>query len=355
MENFMRRALELAQKADEKVKSNPKVGAVIVKHGQVIGEGYHQAFGSHHAEIHAFLNAQDALEGAEMYVTLEPCSHHGKTPSCAQAIIEKGIKKVYVATLDPNPLVSGKGIEMLKNAGIEVEVGMLKEESDALNQDFYHYITQKRPYITLKMALTLDGKYATHLKDSKWITSPLAREDVHKERSHYQAILVGIQTILEDDPSLNVRLGGEVVKTPIRIILDTHGKIPLHAKVCHEDGLTYVMTCHMSVEKSNALNALGVKVIYVKENEGHIDLGDMLDKLYELNIKSLLVEGGKTVHESFLKEKLAQKVIAYIAPKIVGGHYGINSPLVDYMTDAITLKNVRYEIIDQHIKIKGDL
>jgi diaminohydroxyphosphoribosylaminopyrimidine deaminase/5-amino-6-(5-phosphoribosylamino)uracil reductase len=355
MKTYMDRAIELAVLGGIDVKSNPLVGAVIVKDGVILGEGYHRAFGQHHAEVEAMLQAKDDIKGSTIYVTLEPCSHQGKTPSCAQAIIDKGIKKVVIASIDPNPLVSGRGIEMLKKAGIEVEVGLNQTQSDLMNTMFYHYITKRKPYVAIKMALTLDGKFATHTKDSKWITSSQMREDVHEERGKFQSILVGVQTIIEDNPALNVRKGEQIILKPLRIILDTQGRIPLDSRVLNDSGNTLIVTCHMSSETRAKVLKPGVEVLYVKEKNHKVDLNELLEILYEKHIKSILVEGGKHVFESFLNEGLVNYVYAYIAPKIVGGNQTLTLPMIDFMKDALSIKNPEITIIDHQIKIEGAL
>jgi diaminohydroxyphosphoribosylaminopyrimidine deaminase/5-amino-6-(5-phosphoribosylamino)uracil reductase len=351
--NYMKRALELAQKGGRNVFPNPQVGAVIVNNHKIIGEGFHQAFGGPHAEVHAFNNATSNVEGSTMYVTLEPCSHYGKTPPCAQKIIDLGVKEVFIASIDPNPLVSGKGIKMLEDAGIQVHVGLEKEASDALNEHFYYYVTQKIPFVTLKMATSLDGKYATQTGDSKWITSEASRNDVHVERSKYQSILVGIQTILTDDPKLNVRLEGDQDKQPLRIVLDTHGRIPLESQVVKDDLDTLVVTASMTKEKELELLKENVQVLYCKTKGDHIDLKDMLLKLGKKGIQSLFVEGGKHVHESFLKQRLLNQIIVYLAPKILGGDTSLRNLDIDTLSQAIQFQEVTYDFINEDIKMKG--
>ena len=352
---YMKQSIELAKRGGPDVFPNPQVGAIIVKDNQIIAEGYHQVYGGPHAEINAFENATQDVTGAEMYVTLEPCSHYGKTPPCALKIIEKGVKKVYIASLDPNPLVAGKGIEMLKKAGIEVELGLLNQESDGINKHFYYFIKHKIPYVTLKMATSLDGKYATDSGASKWITSEASRQDVHVERSKYHAILVGINTVMSDDPTLNVRLDDYNHKQPLRIILDTHGNIPLTKKVVIDDLQTLVVTCHMSDEKKNQLEKHHVDVLFCQPKEGKIDLKDMLVKLGKKGIQSIFIEGGKTIHESFLRDQLVNEVITYIAPKIIGGTKSIQQLDILDMKDIYTLNHVTHQLIGEDIKIKGEL
>jgi diaminohydroxyphosphoribosylaminopyrimidine deaminase/5-amino-6-(5-phosphoribosylamino)uracil reductase len=352
-EIYMNKALELAKKGGLHVKPNPLVGAIIVKNNEIIGEGYHQQYGQAHAEIQAFLNAKEDVTGATMYVTLEPCSHEGKTGSCAKKIIEKGIKEIYIATLDPNPLVSGKGVQMLKDAGIQVHLGISKEQSDLMNQHFYHYITQNKPYVLLKMALTLDGKYATDSMDSSWITNDASRLDVHHTRSKYQAIMVGLNTVIQDDPKLNIRLDHYEGKQPIRIILDPKGDVPIDRQVIQDAYETWVMTSFMSEQKRNQIENLGNRVIDVKHKNEVLDLEALLHQLHELGIQNIMVEGGKTLHESFIREKLFDEVQAYIAPKFIGGTQTLQHLNIANMSEALDLKDVSFQQFDNNIKITG--
>lgn len=350
---YMKRALELAKKGGLEVKPNPQVGAIIIKNNHVIGEGYHQKYGHAHAEIEAFLNAKEDVYGSTMYVTLEPCSHEGNTGSCAEKIIEKGIREVYVSTLDPNPLVAGKGIQMLKDAGIIVHFGNLQKESDDLNLHFYHYITKKKPYILLKMALTLDGKYATDTMDSSWITNEASRLDVHQTRSKYQAIMVGLNTVIQDDPKLNIRLDDYQGKQPTRIILDPKGDIPLNRQVIQDEFETWMITSLMTEEKRKQIENLGNRVIYIKTKNNQADLDGMLHKLHDLGIQNIMVEGGKTLHESFLREDQFDEIQAYLAPKFIGGTQTIQHLNILNMKEALELKDVSFQIFDNNIKITG--
>lgn len=350
---YMKKALELAEKGGLNVKPNPLVGAVIVKNNQIIGEGYHQEYGQAHAEINAFLNAKEDVTGATMYVTLEPCSHEGKTGSCAKKIIEKGIKEVYVATLDPNPLVAGKGIQMLKDAGIQVHLGISQEQSDMMNQHFYHYITQNKPFVLLKMALTLDGKYAMDSMDSSWITNEVSRLDVHHTRSIYQAIMVGLNTVEQDDPKLNIRLENYTGKQPIRIILDPKGDVSINRQVIQDELETWIITSFMSEDKRKHLETLGNRVIYIQSKENIIDLEQLLIQLHGLGIQNIMVEGGKTLHESFLREKLFDEIQAYVAPKFIGGTQTLQHLNISTMSEALELKDVSFQIFENNIKITG--
>ena len=350
---YMNKALELAEKGGLNVKPNPLVGAVIVKNNQIIGEGYHQEYGQAHAEINAFLNAKEDVTGATMYVTLEPCSHEGKTGSCAKKIIEKGIKEVYVATLDPNPLVAGKGIQMLKDAGIQVHLGISQEQSSVMNQHFYHYITQNKPFVLLKMALTLDGKYATDAMDSSWITNEASRLDVHHTRSKYQAIMVGLNTVIQDDPKLNIRLENYIGKQPIRVILDPKGDVPINRQVIQDELETWIITSFMPEEKRNQIEHLGNRVIYIQSKDDVIDLETLLNQLHELGIQNIMVEGGKTLHESFLREKLFDEIQVYVAPKFIGGTQTLQHLNISTMSEALELKDVSFQIFENNIKITG--
>lgn len=319
---YMQLALSLARATLGQTSPNPSVGAVLVKDGRLISTGSHLQAGAPHAEVHAIRAAGDAAKGATMYVTLEPCSHYGKTAPCANLLIEARIKKVFVATLDPNPLVTGKGIEKLITAGIEVEVGLCQEEAVQLNEMFFHFIKTKTPFVTIKAGVSLDGKTATKTGDSKWITSTQAREDVHKLRHEHDSILVGIQTILQDNPFLTTRRpqGG---KNPIRIILDTELKIPISAFVVQDRTAKTIIFTGKYIDqcKSAELLAIGVEVISLESER--ILIKDVLAILGARNIMSLLVEGGSEVHASFVKEDAFQQIITYIAPKIIGGKMAV--------------------------------
>ncbi|HIU63869.1 MAG TPA: bifunctional diaminohydroxyphosphoribosylaminopyrimidine deaminase/5-amino-6-(5-phosphoribosylamino)uracil reductase RibD [Candidatus Avacidaminococcus intestinavium] len=320
-EDWMKRALTLAERAKGQTSPNPLVGAVIVdSDGNLISEGYHHRAGEDHAEVVALKTAGTRARGATLYVTLEPCSHYGRTPPCAKAIVKAGIKRVVVATLDPNPLVSGKGVAILTAANISVTLNVLQEEATKLNEVFFHWITQQRPFIALKYAMTLDGKIATASGDSKWITGEQARAYGHYLRSIYDAILVGKGTVLADDPSLTVRLIKG--RNPIRIVLDTHLSIPLTATLLN-DGLAptwIVCSANAALEKMSCLQKkVGVEVITVPLTNGQLSIAALMKELAKRNVTSVLVEGGSLVHGSFCDAALVEKVYAFIAPKIIGG------------------------------------
>lgn len=358
--DYMQLALNLAQSADGQTTPNPLVGAVVVKDNQILGMGAHLKAGEPHAEIHALTMAGEKAKGATIYVTLEPCSHHGRTPPCADLIIKKELKRVVIATTDPNPKVAGRGIAKLRNAGIDVEVGLLKAEADQINQIFYHYIKTKKPFVTLKSATSLDGKIATVTGESQWITGEEARRDVHQYRHQHDAILVGVGTVLADNPTLTTRLqlGG---KNPTRIILDHKLRTPLDANVVRDGKAeTWIITSSSaSPEKIANLREAGVKVLQVSNER--IQIGEMLTLLGEHGISSLFVEGGAEVNGSFLLEGAVNQVVTYIAPKLIGGKFAptaFGGTGIEKIDDVLSLEIKHIEKIGEDIKVisipKGD-
>jgi len=317
-ELYMERALALAKKGAGRVNPNPLVGAVIVKDGRIIGEGYHQVYGGPHAEVNAFNSLTEESAGSTMYVTLEPCAHYGKTPPCVDGVIAGGVVRVVIASLDPNPLVAGKSVKKMEESGIEVCVGVLKEAADKLNEVFFHYITHKTPYVVMKYAMTADGKIATHTGKSRWITGETAREKVHQDRNFYTGIMVGVGTVLADDPMLDCRTGG---RNPIRIICDTQLKTPKTARVvttAHQQP-TWLLTACLDEGRMAPYLEAGCQIIQVKTKEGHLDLKSAMVILGERGIDGILLEGGATLNASMLTAGLIQKVQTYIAPKLFGG------------------------------------
>jgi diaminohydroxyphosphoribosylaminopyrimidine deaminase/5-amino-6-(5-phosphoribosylamino)uracil reductase len=318
----MKSALELARTQGGAVSPNPKVGAVLVKNGKVIAVGAHQQYGGPHAEAVALKKAGPKAKGAILYVTLEPCSHYGKTPPCAKAVIEAGIVKVVAAMKDPFPLVSGRGFSLLRKAGIKVQVGLLKVEAEKLNENFIFNVTQHRPKVILKAAITLDGKIATVSGKSKWITGPAALKRAHQLRSTVDAILVGGRTALLDNPSLTVRLQGYQRNDgwPLRVLLDSKLQVKPSALLFKGSPKTVVFTSpQASFTREKAFWHKGVQVFRVPLKEKMLSLEAVLKVLQSLSVRSLLVEGGAEVHASFLKEKLADELALFIAPKIFGG------------------------------------
>lgn len=324
-EQFMKRAIELAKQGAGWTAPNPLVGAVVVKNGRVIGEGYHRKYGELHAERNALAACSEDPAGATLYVTLEPCCHYGKTPPCTEIIIEKKIAKVVIGSRDPNPKVAGKGARILREHGIEVVEDYMREACDALNPVFFHYITTKTPYVVLKFAMTLDGKIATRTGASKWITGEAARNHVHQLRGRYAGILAGIGTVLADDPMLNCRIDG--AHQPLRIILDSHLRIPMGSRLVRSaKEYPLLIVCNEStrdreegINRIQKLEEAGAKVWTLPEKNGHPDLNVLMQRLGEEKIDSVLIEGGGTVNEAALKAHIVHHVYAYIAPKIFGG------------------------------------
>lgn len=316
---YMQMALDIAQKGCGFVNPNPMVGAVIVKDNQIIGQSYHERYGGPHAERNALAGCTASPQGAAMYVTLEPCCHYGKNPPCTEAIIESGIRKVVTGIRDPNPLVAGKGIEQLRQHGIEVIEGILEQECAALNEVFFHYIKTRTPYVVMKYAMTMDGKTAAYTGKSKWITGETARQRVHQDRHRYSAIMVGVDTVIADDPLLNCRI--ENGRNPVRIICDTNLRLPVDSRIVKtaKDIPTIIAAAATSPEQHKPYLAAGCQVITVSKKDGHVNLSELMVRLGERNIDSILLEGGGTLNWSALKNGLVKKVQVYIAPKLFGG------------------------------------
>lgn len=314
----MRFAIQLASQIQGQTTPNPPVGAVVVNENKIVGIGAHLSYGEAHAEVIALDMAGEKARGATVYVTLEPCSHDGKTPPCANYLIERKVQRVVIACEDPNEKVAGKGIETLKAAGIDVKVGFLEEESKTLYDTFFHYITTKLPYITVKSAVSLDGKTATSTLESKWITNEAARADAHTYRHQHDAILVGVHTIIEDNPRLTTRIKGG--RNPIRVILDTRLRTPIDANVVtDQQAETWIFVgSYVSEEQINEFTKLGVR-IYQMESD-NISIEKVLQKLGAEKVTSLLVEGGATVNSSFLQSMYINQLIMYISPIIIGGN-----------------------------------
>lgn len=322
-EKYMLRAVALAKQGEGKTNPNPLVGAVIEKDGEIIGEGFHRRFGDLHAEREALLDCKrrgKSPEGAALYVTLEPCCHEGKQPPCTDAIIQAKIKKVIIASRDPNPLVSGKGAAKLRAHRIEVVEDFMKSECDALNEIFFHYITKKTPFVALKYAMSADGKIATKTGDSEWITGERSRAFVHRLRNKYAAILVGIGTVLHDNPRLTCRIKNG--RNPVRIVCDTNGWLPLDCNLVKtaREVRTIAVCAEMSNEKKSALMRCGAEIMQLPRDEnGTVDLQNMLTHLGKEKIDSVLVEGGSEINSGFLLRGLVQKIYCFAAPKIFGG------------------------------------
>ncbi|MDF2635661.1 MAG: riboflavin biosynthesis protein RibD [Pelosinus sp.] len=356
-EKYMKQALALAQHAIGRTSPNPMVGAVIVRDGRVVGEGWHRQAGTPHAEINALQQAGDLANNATIYVTLEPCSHHGRTGPCVEALIAAGIKKVIIAMTDPNPLVAGRGISRLREAGIEVIEGVLANEAAKLNEVFIKWISTKKPFVLLKSAMSLDGKIATYTGHSKWVTGSEARAYGHQLRDTYDAILVGIGTVLADNPSLTTRLTYQG-KNPIRVIIDSNARTPIDSNVV-TDGLArtiIAVTREAPQEKLDGLLACGVEVIVCKENAKGVDLSYLFKVLGEQQITSILIEGGATINASILEDNLVDKVHWFIAPKIIGGADApgpIGGKGIADVNDAKLFEDIHMESIGEDILISA--
>lgn len=361
--SYMERAIALAKKGIGFTSPNPMVGAVIVKDGRVIGEGYHEHCGELHAERNAIASLTESAEAATMYVTLEPCCHHGKTPPCTEAIIEQKIGKVVIGSRDPNPQVAGKGVGQLREAGIEVVEDFLREECDAINPIFFHYITTKRPFVAMKYAMTMDGKIATQIGESKWITGETAREHVHTLRHAYKGIMAGIGTVLKDDPMLNCRMPGGV--NPIRIICDSAMRIPLDSQIVKTAKeiptivaiKEQVLTKSQEEKKKKLINQ-GVQVLHVKEKSGHIDLLHLMELLGQQDIDSILLEGGGKLNDSALQQGIVQKAYVYMAPKIFGGADAktpVEGEGVSYPKEAYLFRLQHTQMLAEDILLEYDI
>ena len=360
-EEYMRRALELARKGEGHTSPNPMVGCVVVKDGRIISEGYHEKYGEFHAERNALTRCTEDTAGADLYVTLEPCCHQGKTPPCTDIIIEKKIARVFVGSMDSDPLVAGKGVQILRDHGIYVETGILDAECRKLNEVFYHYIATKTPFVVMKYAMTLDGKIACATGDSKWVTGEIARTQVHRMRGRYRGIMVGIGTVLADDPMLNCRVEGGV--DPVRIICDSNLHIPTESQIVKTaSDIETIVACSQEAleserkqEKIRRLKEAGIQIIGTEGAHG-VNLVELMKKLGGQNIDSILLEGGGTLNASALEDGIVNKVYAYIAGKLIGG-MDARSPVegmgIDRMADAITLQNMEIEKLGDDFCIVG--
>lgn len=351
---YMVRALELAALGEGSVNPNPLVGAIVVKDGKIVGEGYHKKYGGPHAEVFALDMAGEKAKGADIYVTLEPCSHYGKTPPCAKKIIDMGIKRCIIASFDPNPLVSGRGIKMLQEAGIEVITGVMEKEADELNRVFMKYIKEKKSYLFLKCGITLDGKIATKTGNSKWITNELAREKVQVLRNRYMGIMVGINTVLKDDPSLTARIKNG--RDPYRIVIDPNLDIPLESKIVNfQDKKSIVITSwkNRESEKIRLLEDKQVKVEYLEGKEFKLD--KILRKTGELGIDGVLLEGGSYLISKSFEENEIDGGEIFIAPKILGDEKAISFVRgfsVENIADGFQLENVKINSYGNNVSME---
>ncbi len=365
--HFMKQALTLGARGRGTTSPNPMVGAVVVARGRVVGRGYHAQAGGPHAEIVALRRAQSHARRATLYTTLEPCCHTEKrTPPCVPAIIASGVRRVVVAMLDPNPLVAGRGIQQLRRAKVVVDVGCLKQDAAKLNEAYSHWVQTGRPFVMLKAAMTLDGKIATATGASRWITGATARAHVHQLRSRMDAIAVGVNTVLHDDPRLTVRIPADtrrasVARSPIRIIFDSRLRIPLPARVLR--GMKRVPTVVATTKLANhgkieRLRTMGADVLTLAQKGAHVSIRRCLRELGKRGVTSLLVEGGGELNAGFLREGLVNQVYLYVAPTLMGGHNAVGmlsglSPRS--LADTVAVSNVRLRFLGEDVLITGDL
>jgi diaminohydroxyphosphoribosylaminopyrimidine deaminase/5-amino-6-(5-phosphoribosylamino)uracil reductase len=359
-ETYMKMALELAEQGRGWTSPNPMVGAVIVKDGQVVGKGFHRAAGEPHAEVHALNDAGEKARGATLYVSLEPCNHDGRTPPCTHAILKHGIRRVVAGMKDPNPAVTGGGMAFLKSRGLDVTIGVCENLCRRLNEAFIKYVTTSLPFVILKCAATLDGSIATHTGDSKWITNVLSRHFVHELRHAVDAIMVGIGTVLKDDPQLTTRLEGRRGADPMRVILDTHLSIPPDARLLHLQSAsdTLIVTGRdASAEKRSRLEKPGIRFLALDHDRGKVDLSALMKELGKLEVTSLLIEGGSTLNGSALRAGIVDKIHLFYAPKLCAGQ-GIpvcGGPGVRLMEQSIRVADLSVHRFGDDVMIEGYL
>ncbi len=355
-EKYMRIAIELAEKGKGRTSPNPMVGAVIVKNDEIVGTGYHQRAGTPHAEIHAITEAGEKAKDSTMYVNLEPCSHYGRTPPCTDAIIKAGISKVIIAMTDPNPKVNGKGKAILESQGIKVVTGILEQEARRLNEVFIKYITTGMPFVTIKVAMSIDGKIATFCRRSKWISCDDSRLLVHQIRNEVDAIVIGIGTVLCDNPMLTTRLPNG--RDAIRVVLDSRARIPLDSNVLNinAQAKTIVAVTKLATEEKIERLRKYAEVLIIPEKDGRVDIVELMKKLAEMEITNILIEGGAEVNASALKGKIVDRVMFFIAPKIIGGNTApgpIGGNGVEDPSEAIKLTDISIRQVGEDILVSG--
>lgn len=354
----MQLAMQLALKAEGLTSPNPLVGALLVKNHKIISKGYHQKAGSAHAEVVALAKAGEKARGATLYVTLEPCAHYGRTPPCVDKIIASGVKKVIVGMVDPNPKNMGRGIRILRSNGITVEAGFLEDKLKKMNQVFIKYITKKLPFVTVKVAQSLDGKIATHRSDSKWITEERSREYGRRRRGNFDAVMVGVNTILRDNPRLDAL---DALRQPTKVVVDSQLSTSPDANIFKGEGKVIIATLPTGKgqeTESRYLLSKKARILEVKEKNGQVDLKDLLKKLANLEICSVFIEGGGSLVGSLFDEALVDRVIFFIAPKIIGGRNAISSVMgkgVSRIEEAIKLEEISFKKIDQDFLIEGSV
>ena len=358
-DKYMALAMELAEKGRGMVEPNPMVGAVLVKNGEIVGRGYHQIFGGAHAEIHAIHEGGTNCKDATLYVSMEPCAHYGKTSPCVDAIIKAGIKTVVAAVIDPNPITSGKGIQKLKEAGVEVVVGVMEVQAKRLNVPFFKLIQKGLPYVTVKWAMSIDGKIATHTGESRWITCEESRKYVHKIRGQMDGIVVGINTVMRDDPLLTCRIEGG--RNPKRIVVDSNAALPVNSRLLstiNEGEIIVAVGKNAQRYRIEKLEQLGCKIVQTQDVEGRVDLQELFRRLGEMELTNILVEGGSRIITSVIEGRLADRVMVFVAPVIIGGT-GATSPVVgtgiEKMSEAAEINEVSIKRFSDDIVIEGIL
>jgi diaminohydroxyphosphoribosylaminopyrimidine deaminase/5-amino-6-(5-phosphoribosylamino)uracil reductase len=358
---YMQMVIELAEKGKGYVNPNPLVGAIIVQDDKVIGKGFHQKYGETHAEINALNNIYEPLVNATLYVNLEPCSHQGQTASCAKEIIRHNFKRVVIANIDPNPLVAGKGIEILKSAGIKVDLGILEEKARIINKVFFKYIKTKQPYVMLKSAMSLDGKIATHTGESKWISCEESRKLVHQYRHQYSAILTGVNSIIADNSLLNTRLDIKHPSHPVRIILDPSAKIPLKSKILNspEFGKVIIVTTDIADLKAiELLKSKGVEIVNSKTIDGNINLKELMNTLGKDGIDSIMVEAGGNTNFECIKQNIVDEIKVFVSPQIIGGVNAL-TPFEGIgfksLPETKKINNIKYSTINRDLLIEAEL
>jgi len=358
-ETFMKQVLRLARRGLGSTSPNPVAGALVVKNGQIIGSGYHKKAGGPHAEIEALSKAGEKAKGSTLYVNLEPCNHYGRTAPCTMALLENGVKRVVVGMADPNPHVTGGGCTFLRSNGVEVRCGVLEEECTRLNEVYIKYVTKGKPFVIVKGALTLDGWIATQTGNSKWITNEKSRKFVHSLRKRVDGIMVGVETIMADNPLLTPYLTRNPAPDPVRVIPDTNLRVPLDSKVLNSgtSALTIIAAgSNVSNTKREKIEGRGARVLKCQMRDGRIDLADLLDKLAEMSICSVLVEGGATLFGSIIRERLVDKFYIFLAPKILGGDNGVpftRGPGCDRINDCLSLKPLMVRRFGEDIMIEA--
>ena len=356
---YMKAALRLARKGLGLVSPNPMVGAILVRGGKIIGNGYHRFYGGPHAEVYALEAAREKARGSDLYINLEPCSHFGKTPPCVDALIAAGIRRAFIGMQDPNPLVAGSGIKKLRAAGIAVETGMLEQECRQLNEAFIKYITRKNPFVYLKLAATLDGKIATAEGDSKWITCDASRALVHRLRSEVDAVMVGIGTVIKDDPLLTARLKTGAGENPLRVIVDSRLRMPPGSKLLKTARAVPTIiatTDNSALSRQAALKKIGVEILTTTARKGRVDLGQLMKKLGKRGVSTVLIEGGSELSAAALQAGIVDKVLFFYAPKITGGTHApamVGGAGINKISAAIRVRDIRYKRVGDDILVEG--